>query len=87
MRRLLLPENKPKSWVLFLDGLLLGLLVFAPLAFAGFHFEIVPLFLFASFGVAVCWLTAAFMGFRFAASLAAGRYRNLQPLPWKDQVW
>ena len=87
MIRFLLPDDKPKSWVVFLDGLLLGLLVFVPLVVVALHYEMIPLFLFAALGLAIVWLTAAFLGQRFAASLAAGRYRDLQPLPWRDQVW
>ena len=87
MMRFLFPENRPKSWVVFLDALLLGLVLFAPLALVGFHYEMVPLFLFASFCLGIAWCLAAFMALRFAAALYAGHYRNLQPLPWKDQVW
>jgi hypothetical protein len=38
-------------------------------------------------GLAVAWLPAAFMALLFAARLAAGDYREIQPRPWREQVW
>lgn len=80
-------RDKPKSFVVFLAGLLAGLLVFLPLAFVGISFERVGMFLAGTAGIAVSWLIASFMGFLFAAGLYAGRYKEIQPLPWKEQVW
>ena len=82
-----LPHDKPKSFVIFLAGALLGLLVFLPLAVIGLTLEKVPVFLGGTAGVAVSWLVAAFMGFLFAAGLRAGRYKVMQELPWREQVW
>jgi hypothetical protein len=79
--------NKPKSWFAFLLGIALGLLVFLPLAAAGLAYERIPLFLGGLVGTAVAWIAAAFMGLRLATGIANGRYRDLQPLPWRDQVW
>jgi hypothetical protein len=80
-------RDKPKSLVVFLAGLLAGLLVFLPLAFVGISFERVGVFLAGTAGIAVSWLIASFMGFLFAAGLYAGRYKEIQPLPWREQVW
>lgn len=81
------PHDKPKSLLVFLAGLVLGLVVFVPLAIAGLALEKVGLFLTGSAGVAVTWLPAAFMGFLFTASLYAGRYKEMRELPWREQVW
>lgn len=82
-----LPGDKPKSFVLFLGGALIGLLVFLPLAVVGLSLEKVALFLSGTAGVAVSWILAAFMGFLFTAGLYAGRYKEMHALPWRQQVW
>ena len=82
-----LPHDKPKSLIVFLAGILAGLLVFLPLAVLGLSLEKPPVFLTGTAGVAVSWLLAAFMGFLFAAGLYAGRYKEMHELPWRDQVW
>jgi hypothetical protein len=82
-----LPHDKPKSLLIFLAGLLAGLLVFLPLAVVGLTLEKVPMFLTGTAGVAVSFLLAAFMGFLFAAGLRAGRYKQMHELPWRQQVW
>jgi len=77
----------PLSLVAFAAGTGLALALFVPLALAGWHLESIPLFLAATAGFAVASLVAAFMGLRFAAGLAAGRYAHLQPRRWRHQVW
>ena len=81
------PVRRPLSLYVFLAGTVLSLGVLAPLAFAGFHFERPMLFLVSTGLFAVASLTAAFMGFRFMAALAAGCYRTVEPRPLRDQVW
>lgn len=85
--RIELPGARPKSLIVFVAGLLAGLLVFLPLAFFGMSLEKAGLFLTGTAGIAVSWLTAAFMGFLFAAGLYAGRYKEIRALPWREQVW
>lgn len=80
-------QDKPKSLIVFAAGLALGLFVFVPLAIAGLWAERVMLFLTGSAGIALTWLPAAFMGFLFAAGLYAGRYKDIRPAPWREQVW
>ena len=81
------PIGKPKSFVLFVAATLLAMLLFAPLAIVGLSLEKVPLFLAGTAGVALTALTGAFMALLFAAGLYAGRYRDLHPAPWREQVW
>ena len=80
-------DDKPKSFLLFLAGILAGLVVFLPLAVLGLGFEKIGVFLTGTAGVAVSWLGAAFMGFLFAAGLYSGQYREMRHLPWREQVW
>lgn len=79
--------SKPLSWFAFLLGAALGLLVFAPLTFVGVAFEKIPLFLIGMGGIAVSFLAAAFMAIKLATGLAQGRYRDVHPAPWRQQVW
>ena len=81
------PHDKPKSLLLFLGGLLVGLFVFLPMIIAGLAFERVMLMLVGAGLLAAAWLPAAFMALLFTARLAAGDYRQIQPLPWREQVW
>jgi hypothetical protein len=81
------PHDKPKSLVVFIAGLAIGLLVFLPLAVVGLTLEKITMFLTGSAGVAVSWLLAGFMGFLFAYGLRAGRYKDMHERPWRQQVW
>ena len=78
---------KPKSWFAFWAGAALGFLFFLPIAVVGLSYEKIPFFLAGLSGAAVAWLVAAFMGLRLATGMMEGRYRNLQPMPWRQQVW
>jgi hypothetical protein len=77
----------PLSLVIFAAGTMLAVFLFAPLALAGYHLEKIPLFLAGTGAFALASLVAAFMGFLFTASLAAGHYRTMEPRPWREQVW
>ncbi|HYC36530.1 MAG TPA: hypothetical protein VEC19_08930 [Usitatibacter sp.] len=79
--------RKPKSFIVFVTASLLALLLFAPVAIVGLSLERAPVFLAGTAGVAVTALTGAFMALLFAAGLYAGRYRELHPAPWREQVW
>ena len=79
--------SQPKSWIAFLAGAGVGFLLFLPLAVLGIAFERIPLFLAGLGCAAIAWLAAAFMGIRLAIGIRQGRYRDLQALPWREQVW
>jgi hypothetical protein len=79
--------SQPKSWFAFLAGAGLGFLFFLPLAVLGLAYEHIPLFLAGLAAAAMAWIAAAFMGIRLASGIANGRYRELRPLPWREQVW
>lgn len=79
--------SQPKSWFAFLAGAGIGFLLFLPIAVAGLAYELIPLFLAGLAGAALAWIAAAFMGIRLASGIAQGRYRDLRPLPWREQVW
>jgi hypothetical protein len=82
-----IPGAKPKSLIVFLAGLAAGLLVFLPMVVFGLSMERIGVFLAGTAGIAVSWLTAAFMGFLFAAGLYAGRYRQIRRARWREQLW
>lgn len=79
--------RRPLSWLVFLAGTALAVLVFAPVAMTGWHLEKIPVFLTGTAGFAVTSLVAAFFGLRFTAGLAAGHYDAVEPRPWREQVW
>lgn len=81
------PRDKPKSLILFLASLAVGLVIFLPMAVTGLSLEKVPFFLTGAAGVGVTFITAAFMALLFASGLHAGRYREMHELPWREQVW
>ena len=78
---------KPKSWIGFLAGTGIAFLLFVPMAVLGLAYERIPFFLTGLGGAGVFWLVAAFMGIRLATGIHEGRYRDLRPMPWRDQVW
>jgi len=79
--------SQPKSWFLFLALAGIGFLLFLPLAVLGLAYERIPYFLTGLTGAGIAWVIAAFIGIRLANGIMDGRYRNLQPMPWREQVW
>jgi hypothetical protein len=79
--------SQPKSWFAFLAGAGIGFLLFLPMAVLGLAYERIPLFLAGLAGAGIAWLLAAAMGIRLATGIVEGRYRDLQPMPWRQQVW
>jgi len=79
--------KQPKSWIGFLVAAGIGFLLFLPLAMVGLALERIPFFLTGLGGAAAAWFVAAFMGILLAYRIRAGHYRDLQPLPWREQVW
>ena len=78
---------QPKSWFGFLVAAGVGFLLFLPMAILGLAYERIPFFLTGLGGAGLAWLFAAFMGIRLATGILDGRYRDLQPMPWRQQVW
>jgi hypothetical protein len=79
--------SQPLSWFAFLLGVALGFLVFAPLTLLGVAYEKIPLFLTGMTGIGLSFFAAAFMGLKLATGIADGRYRDVHPAPWREQVW
>lgn len=81
-----IPRDKPKSWVV---GILAGLVGLAVglcgliAAWAGINW----LESLAIFSFTVCWLVFAAMWFVFAFGQITGRYKNIQPKEWSEQLW
>jgi hypothetical protein len=79
--------SQPKSWFAFLLLAALGSLLFLPMALIGMAYERIPFFLAGLTGAGILWIVAAAMGLRLASGIIEGRYRDLQPMPWRQQVW
>ena len=78
---------QPLSWFAFLAGVALGFVLFVPMTFVGVAYEKIPLFLTGLTGIAISFIAAAFMGLKLASGIAQGRYRELHPAPWREQLW
>lgn len=81
-----IPNDKPKSWVIFilagLIGLAVGLVGFAA-AWAGISWlKRAAIFIFV-----LCWLVSAATWLVFIFGLLTGRYKNIQPREWSEQLW
>lgn len=85
-RRPFIPRDKPKSGVIFilacLVGLAIGLVGFAA-AWAGISW-LKSIFMLLFF---TCWLVAAASWFVLMFGMLTGRYRNMQPKEWREQLW
>lgn len=82
-----IPRDKPKSWVLGILSVLVGLLVVSPIIFIGayFNFKFIQ---YISMGLFVLfWLTFAISWLVFGIGLFGGKYRNLQKQEWSKQLW
>jgi hypothetical protein len=79
--------SQPKSWIAFLIGAGAGFLLFLPMAIVGLAYERIPFFLAGLACAGVAWLAAAGMGIRLASGILEGRYKDLQPMPWREQLW
>ena len=87
MSRPFIPRDKPKSWVIFICGVLIALLGFGPVAMFGGALEIGPLYYLGVAGFVACWVAATVAWLVFIVGLIAGKYRKLPPRPWSEQVW
>ena len=87
MHRAFIPANKPKSWVVFICACLMGLLVFGPIAAAGSIWGLSALYAIGYAGFIVTWCVGAASFIVFALGLVSGKYRELSPRSWRDQVW
>jgi hypothetical protein len=87
MSKPFIPRDKPKSWVLFICAGLIGLLAFGPVIGLGIYLETNWLRRMGVAGFFVCWCVMAVSGVISVVGGLSGRYRNLEPKDWKDQVW
>jgi uncharacterized membrane protein YGL010W len=80
------PDDKPRSWVIAISagllGLLLGSIAFGA-AWAGL--QVIKTLSLAAF--VACWATFAICWAIFFVGQLSGRYRNMRPRPWREQVW
>jgi hypothetical protein len=85
-KRPFIPEDKPKSWVIFvlsgLIGLGSGLLGFALMWAGAATLAYIAMALFVG-----CWLVMAFFGLLFGVGMLSGAYKDLASKPWREQKW
>ena len=81
-----LPLDKPRSWTLFilagLSGVAAGLLAFVAATFEVRALAVAGVVIFVT-----CWSVGVVSWLIFVSGLVRGRYRNLKPAPWKEQIW
>jgi len=81
-----IPRDKPRSWVIGvlagLSGLGVGLIAFAAAALSIEWVKVVAITLFVA-----CWATFAVSWLVFVSGLITGRYANLEPRNWSEQLW
>lgn len=87
MSRSFIPDDKPKSWVVFTLAGLIGVVIFGPLMFAGDYFGSKVLYNLAFGGFLICWMAACGAGILLTVGKAQGKYANVEKLPWDKQVW
>lgn len=82
-----IPRDKPKTWVICVSSSLIALLVTAPTILAGVYLGSDFLKGVGVAGFLLCWATLAVSGVVFACRMLTGKYRNIEPREWKDQIW
>ena len=81
-----IPRDKPKSWVIGILGVLIGL-GGGLTGFIGAGMKIAPLYYLGISVFVVCWIAAFPSMLFFVFRNFSGRYRNLEERNWKDQLW
>jgi hypothetical protein len=78
----MIPNNRPKSQILMVIAWLSDLVWFPAMAFGSGFIRVIG---FVGFGASlILWWTMLSI---YNKGKVAGRYSNLGPRPWKDQVW
>lgn len=86
-KRSFIPRDKPKSWVLMMIGILVALIIGAPIIWLGDYldFRFVEVAGFAIFYLG--WLLGISMSIVFAYGSLSGKYGRLETRNWSAQVW
>lgn len=82
-----LPRDKPKSWIVFVISMLVGLLVAGPLAIVGIVFQIGDLESAGRLLFICSWSVGVAMWFVFISHSIRGRYKNIKESNWSEQLW
>ncbi len=82
-----IPRNKPKSWIIFICGGFIGLLVASPLAVLGIILNFWFLKVIGTVLFFACGCTMATMFVVGAINRFSGNWKKLEEKDWKDQVW
>ncbi len=80
------PDDKPRSWVVAISAGLLGLLMGLIACGATWaEYEIIKNVAVTAF--VACWTAFAVCGVVLLVGQVSGRYQNIEPRPWREQVW
>ena len=82
-----IPRDKPKSWVIAILSILIGLLIAAPILFVGHKFGITFLKLIGHILFIFSWATGMVSMIIFFIGNLQGKYETVEERVWKDQVW
>ena len=82
-----IPPDKPKSWVFGICAVLVALLIVAPLMFISHGLNLPMIYELLGMGFVACWVVFAASWLVFIIGLLSGKYRQLEPRAWRDQVW
>ncbi len=84
---LLVPRNKPKSWVFWNLAILTGFFVVIPLVLAGNQFNLGFLTGLGIFLGVLCGITCSCMFAIYYVRRVTGKYRSIEERDWENQVW
>jgi hypothetical protein len=87
MKKPFFPNDKPKSFVVFLCAGSSALLICGPIMGLGIFFEANWLLNLGELGFLLCWVVGFGSGLVLSFGNWSGRYEKLEPREWKDQVW
>ena len=82
-----IPRDKPKSWVVLIIAILVGLLIGTPILFVSAIYDLSVLHSIGTTIFVGAWMTGVIMACVFVIGILRGKYGDIQDLPWSEQVW
>ncbi len=82
-----IPRDKPKSWVVLLIAILIGLLIGGPILFVSAIYDLLFLRAIGMIIFVGAWTTGVVMACVFVFGILRGKYGDIRDLPWSEQVW
>ena len=82
-----IPSDKPKSWVVLLIAILVGLLIGGPILFVSVIYDLSFLRAIGMIIFVGAWTTGVVMACVFVLGVLRGKYGDIRDRPWSEQVW